>query len=178
MWERVLRENSSVLSTLKQITPSDRTNVSNNYGIGDRSDIGRKPVDGQSKIFGNLDKQSRGMEGKLDTQGKEKPELFTSHNGNSKDNNPGTFTPKVYNKMYNQKIQESANSSETGVNSGKHKVNGVESGIRNKYVIGADVNNGGGCNCSKTKEKSALTESQVLGSIVALAASRSLMERA
>ena len=70
-------EHSTVLPSMKQITPSSRSNETE--GVGDRSEVGRIPSKGQKKIFGNLDRQSTGQVGKLDTQGKESPTtLFRS----------------------------------------------------------------------------------------------------
>lgn len=179
MWERLL-EASSVLPTLKQNIPSNRSDVSGTQGVGDRSEIGKKPWEGQAKLLGNLNGQSRGMEGTLDTQGKSSPELFTSRKGNTKDNNPGTFTPATYKKMYDQKIQESANATETGTQAGKHKTTGVAptAGLSDKYVPGGDTNNGGSCNCGKSEKRSTLTEAQFFGSTIALVAARALIENA
>lgn len=170
-----LQEASSVLSQLKQITPSDRSNVSGTEGTGDRSEVGRSPSQGQKKIWGNLDTQSRGMEGNLDTQGKTEPELFTSHKGNSSDNSPGTFTPPKYKSML--QIKESATAEETGVDSGKHKTTSAANTVdpTQKNVQGADTNPGGSCNCGEVK-KSTITEEQVVGSTVAMIAAQALIE--
>ena len=176
MWN-VLKEGSSVLPTLKQVTPSDRAGVSGNEGVGDRSEIGKTPESGQSKIWANLNAQSRGMEGKLDTQGKSEPEMFTDKKGATKTTVPGTSTPSVYKKMY--AVQESANGDETGTSAGKHKAASVAatSGLEDKQVPGADTHHGGGCNCGCTKKKeNAMTESQLVGSTVAMIASKMLSE--
>ena len=178
MW-KVLKEGSSVLPTLKQITPSERSSVSGNEGVGDRSEIGKTPESGQGKIWGNLNKQSRGMEGKLDTQGKSEPELFTDKKGATKTTVPGTYTPSKYKEMYKTKIHESANAEETGAQSGKHKVSAAanSSDPTIKNVEGADTQHGGSCNCGAPKpKKSCVTESQVIGSTLALVSAHALAE--
>lgn len=172
MW-KALQEGSSVLPQLKQITPSDRTGVSGNEGIGDRSEVGKTPESGQKKIWGNLNAQSRGQEGKLDTQGKDSPQLFTSHKGATKENTTGTSTPSQYKKMY--AIKESANATETGVSSGKHKETTALSNPTIKNVKGADTNHGGSCNAS-CKKSTPVTESQLIGSTVAMVAAKTLNE--
>lgn len=174
MW-KALQEGSSVLPQLKQTIPSDRSGVSGNEGVGDRSEVGKTPESGQGKIWGNLNHQSRGLEGKLDTQGKERPQLFTSHAGATKSNPTGTSTPSTYKRMYS--IKESANADETGINSGKHKTNSAIDDPTIKNVQGADTNNGGSCNCgSKKSKKTTVTESQVIGSTVAMVAAKTLNE--
>ena len=168
----MLKEGSSVLPSMKNVTPSERSRVSETEGVGDLSEFGRSPESGQKKIWGNLANQSRGMVGVLDTQGKSAPELFTDRRGVMRTNDPGTYTPGVYQKMYT--VHESANGGETGQKSGKLKVTGVNNhtGTQNKYVRGADIVNGGSCNC-KNKP---MTESQLVGSTIALFASKVLSE--
>ena len=172
MWE-MLKEGSSVLPSMKNVTPSERSGVSGNEGVGDRSEVGKTPESGQKKIWGNLANQSRGMDGTLDTQGKSAPELFTDKRGATKTTNPGTSTPDVYKKMYT--MHEGAIGGETGQKSGKLKVSGVNNntGVEGKNVAGADTIHGGSCNCSKKKP---MTEAQLVGSTVALIASKLLSE--
>lgn len=173
MWE-MLKEGSSVLPSMKNVTPSDRSGVSGNEGVGDRSEVGKTPESGQKKIWGNLANQSRGMDGTLDTQGKSAPELFTDKRGATKTTNPGTSIPGVYKKMYT--MHESAIGGETGQKSGKKKVSGVNNNTGfQKNVRGADVTHGGFNNCSCRKDKP-MTESQLIGSTVALTASKFLSE--
>ncbi len=169
----MLKEGSSVLPSMKNVTPSDRAGVAGNEGVGDRSEVGKTPESGQKKIWGNLANQSRGMEGTLDTQGKSAPELFTDKRGATKTTNPGTSTPGVYKKMYT--MHENAIGGATGHKAGKLKVNGVNNntGLSDKYVPGADTAHGGSCNCSKKKP---MTEAQLVGSTVALIASKLLSE--
>jgi len=175
MWKN-LQEGSSVLPSMKQVTPSDRTGVSGNEGIGDRSDVGKTPTSGQGKIWGNLNNQSRGMVGKLDTQGKDAPEMFTDKRGATKTTNPGTSTPGIYKKMY--AMHENANGKSTGQQSGKHKVAGVNnnSGISSKYVEDGDFRHGGSSNCPCGKKSKPMTEDQLVGSTVAIIASKLLSE--
>lgn len=148
-------EHSSVLSSLKQITPSDRSGITD-CGVGDRSDVGKTPVDGQRKIFGNLDKQSKGMTGEIDTQGKDKSTMFTSHNDS------GTYTPQKYKTM----LREEAVGESTGVSSGKNKVKAAAGSVTSpKYKDGADT---AGCKCGKTHNT--ITESIKIGSALSIAA--------
>ena len=42
----MLKEGSSVLPSMKNVTPSERSGVSGNEGVGDRSEIGKKPESG------------------------------------------------------------------------------------------------------------------------------------
>ena len=176
MWE-ALQEASSVLSTLKQTTPSDRSDVSGNQGIGDRSEIGKKPWEGQAKLLGNLNGQSRGMEGHLDTQGKSSPELYASHKGSTKTNDPGTYTPPVYNRMYKQSINESVSKDTTGIQAGKHKISAAAgagaTGFHSKTAVRGDTNFGGSCNCGKSKP---MTEAQLIGSTLAILSANALTE--
>lgn len=174
-WKRIL-EAASTLDTLNQITPSERSSVSNTAGIGDRSEIGKTPESGQSKIWGNLNSQSRGFQGSLDTQGKKSPELFASHKGNTQPNDPGTFTPAKYKKMLN--MSESAVGGETGTQSGKYKESAASGrhNPMNKHD-GSDIRNGGSSNHNcRCKRCESVTESQLLGSTVALYASQVLSE--
>ena len=180
MWE-ALQEASSVLSTLKNVTPSNRSDVASTQGVGDRSEIGKSAVSGQHKIWGNLDGQSRGMDGRLDTQGKAAPELYATHQGSGQSNNPGTYTPPKYKELYKERINESANASATGVGAGKHKASAASgsahSGLGNKYVQGGDTHFGGSCNCSCGEgKKKVVTEAQLVGSAVALVGCRALSE--
>lgn len=174
MWERLL-EASSVLPSMSQTVPSERSSVSNTAGIGDRSEIGRSPVSGQAKLLGNLNGQSRGFEGRLDTQGKSSPELFTSHKGSTKSNDPGTYTPQSYKNML--RLNEAANGDETGIASAKHKHSSA-AGYGNplKTHTGSDSINGGGCNKRCCNKSESVTESQLMGSAVALAAIQTLSE--
>ena len=166
MW-KTLKEGSSVLPSMKQVTPSERSGVSGNEGTGDRSEIGKTPVSGQSKIWGNLNAQSRGMVGKLDTQGKESPELFTDKRGATKTTVPGTSTPSVYKKMY--AVHENAIGASTGQQAGKYKPSSATDG---------DTNHGGSsnCSCERGKKKTTVTEAQLIGSTVAMIASKLLSE--
>ena len=176
MWE-ILKEGSSVLPSMKQVTPSERSGVSGNEGVGDRSEVGKSPVSGQSKIWGNLNGQSRGMVGKLDTQGKESPEMFTDKRGATKTTDPGTSTPSVYKKMYT--VHENANGAGTGQQAGKYKPASAtaNTGPNRKYAPDADFNNGGSTNCSCERgKKSPMTEAQLIGSTIALIASSVLSE--
>lgn len=177
MWKG-LQEASSVLSSMKQNVPSDRSAVSGTQGIGDRSEVGKKPWEGQSKLLGNLNGQSRGFQGTLDTQGKKGPEMYTSHKGNSQSNDPGTYTPSNYKKMYSAKINESVTADETGIQSGKHKVSAASgkgvTGMGNKYVPNADTHHGGSCNCGA--KKNVMTEGQLIGALAVLCGMNSLIE--
>ena len=176
MW-KTLKEGSSVLPSMKQVTPSERSGVSGNEGVGDRSEIGKTPVSGQSKIWGNLNSQSRGMVGKLDTQGKESPELFTDKRGATKTTVPGTSTPGVYKKMY--AVHENANGAGTGQQAGKYKPTSAtaNTGMNKKYAPKADFKNGGSTNCACERgKKSTMTEAQLVGSTVALIAAKVLSE--
>lgn len=176
MWE-TLKEGSSVLPSMKQVTPSERSGVSGNEGTGDRSEMGKSPVSGQSKIWGNLNNQSRGMTGTLDTQGKEYPEMFTSKKGATKSNDPGTSTPGVYKKMYT--MHEAASGAATGQQSGKFKPASAtkNSGVDNASAMDADTNHGGSSNCSCDRgKKSTMTEAQLIGSTVAMVAANMLSE--
>ena len=176
MW-KTLKEGSSVLPSMKQVTPSERSGVSGNEGVGDRSEIGKTPVSGQSKIWGNLNSQSRGMVGKLDTQGKESPELFTDKRGATKTTVPGTSTPGVYKRMY--AVHENANGYGTGQQAGKFKPTSAtaNTGMNKKYVPKADFKNGGSTNCACERgKKSTMTEAQLVGSTVALIAAKVLSE--
>ena len=83
MWNnlklKVLKEedgNASVLPSMKQITPSDRSDA--NEGTGDRSEVGQCPQKGHSKIWGNLSSQSKGLDGNIDLQGKSSSEVVNS----------------------------------------------------------------------------------------------------
>lgn len=176
MWEKLL-EASSVLPSMKQNVPSNRSDVGGTQGIGDRSDVGKKPWEGQAKLLGNLNGQSRGFQGTLDLQGKNEPELFTSHRGSTKSNDPGTYTPPKYKAMYNQRINESANGSEMGIQAGKHKTSAAAgkytTGLKNKYVPKADTRHGGSCNCGKS---STLSEGQLLGGLVSFYGMNFLLE--
>lgn len=169
MWKN-LQENSSTLNSLKQTTPSDRS-ATETAGIGDRSSIGKTPESGQKQIWGNLASQSRGMEGKLDTQGKENSTMFTSHAGASQSNNPGTYIPQRYKSMY--QIREGVTADSTGVNSGVYKTTSAtkNTGTNAKYTKGADTNNGGSCNCDGRRKKTALNESQLIGGLFSLVTS-------
>lgn len=174
---KILREGSSVLPSMRQVTPSERSGVSGSEGIGDRSEIGKSPVSGQSKIWGNLNNQSRGMVGKLDTQGKESPEMFTDRRGATKTTNPGTSTPGVYKSMY--AVHENANGAGTGQQAGKYKPTSAtaNTGLNKKYAPKADFNNGGSTNCGCEREKkSPMTEAQLIGSTIAMIASNLLSE--
>ena len=176
MWE-TLKEGSSVLPSMKQVTPSERSGVSGNEGTGDRSELGKAPVSGQSKIWGNLNNQSRGMTGTLDTQGKESPEMFTSKKGATKDNDPGTSIPGAYKKMYT--VHEAASGAATGQQSGKFKSTSAtkNNGVNNASAMDADTNHGGSTNCSCDRgKKSTMTEAQLIGSTVAMIASNLLSE--
>ena len=176
MW-KTLKEGSSVLPSMKQVTPSERSGVSGNEGTGDRSEIGKSPVSGQSKIWGNLNSQSRGMTGTLDTQGKESPEMFTDKRGATKNTDPGTSTPGVYKKMY--AVHENANGMGTGQQAGKYKPASAtaNTGMSKKYAPKADFNNGGSTNCECERgKKSPMTEAQLIGSTIAMIASNLLSE--
>ncbi len=176
MW-KTLKEGSSVLPSMKQVTPSERSGVSGNEGTGDRSEIGKSPVSGQSKIWGNLNSQSRGMTGTLDTQGKESPEMFTDKRGATKNTDPGTSTPGVYKKMY--AVHENANGMGTGQQAGKYKPASAtaNTGMSKKYAPKADFNNGGSTNCGCERGKKApMTEAQLIGSTIAMIASNLLSE--
>lgn len=149
-------EHSSVLPTMKQVTPSNRVGL-NDEGVGDRSDVGKKPVDGQAKIFGNLNNQSRGMVGKLDTQGKDSPVMFTDHKNSKGCDCTGTYTPSAYKKM----LKESSCGSESGVQAGKQKINTASGKNSNvKYVENGDTNH----------SNKVLSESDCIGSILTLSA--------
>lgn len=134
-------EHGSVLPSLKEINPSDKS-ISGNEGVGDRT-FGRNPLQGQNQILGNLDKQSKGMEGKLDTQGKSNTEMFT--------------------KRLNS-IHESTIGAATGVAAVKQKTSAasgaVTTDINKKYVENCD-------SC-----KNLVTESLRIGSVISLAALR------
>lgn len=151
-------EHSSVLPTLKQITPSDRNNIQD-CGVGDRSDVGKKPVDGQNRIWGNLDKQSKGMTGTIDTQGKDKSVMFTDHKNSRGQGNTGTFTPSKYKSM----LSESSTGAQTGTLAGKNKISAAANNNSNqKYKQGADTAN---CSCEKH-----ISEALSLGGALAIAA--------
>lgn len=176
MWKALIE--GSVLSTMKQVTPSDRSDVSSNQGIGDRSDVGKDPSSGQSKIWGNLDKQSRGMEGKLDTQGSSDTKMFTSNEGNTQKNETGTVTPNVYKQMY--AIKENANAGSTGVMSGKVKSTAAAGSVVNpmvKHAEDADTTIGGSTNiCDCKRKPSTITESDLFGVSISLIASKLVQE--
>lgn len=161
-------EHSSVLPSLSQTTPSNRENVSRNEGIGDRSDVGKKPVDGQSRIWGNLNSQSKGMTGILDTEGKNQPSMFVDHKNADGVSNTGTKTPDAYKKM----LKESASGiNNTGVASGKLKISGVSMKPSYKYVVNADTQHGHQVMPKSTgSTKSTVTESQKIGSALTIAA--------
>ena len=162
MYKKNIFESSSVLPSLTQKIPSDRTGVNGTERIGDRSDVGATPLANNYKIWGNLDKQSRGMTGLLDTQGHGGPTLFTDHRNSAGQAITGTKTPEAYKKM----LKESASGkSSTGVSSGKNKISGVSDSIKDKYI------NGGDTTVSKEFEhKKPLTESQIIGSMLVIRA--------
>lgn len=155
-------EHSSVLASLKQITPSDRTGISD-CGVGDRSDVGKTPAEGQSRIWGNLDKQSKGMTGEFDTQGKDNSTMFTSHKNSAGSEDTGTYTPKKYRAM----LREEASGDSTGVSAGRNKVSAASGSASSpKYKQGADT--AGRCCCGKTHNT--MTESFKIGSALSIAA--------
>lgn len=183
-----INESSSVLSTLKNLVPSQ--NRSSTCGVGDRSEIGMSPIKGQKKLLGNLDAQSKGMVGVLDTQGKSEPTMFASHNGNDKNNSVGSYTPSVYRKLY--KLTEGASGkNSTGVAVGKIK-NASASSLNNvKYARKMDYGTGDNTtkislkntskinpdvDCGCTSAKNIMSESLLLGSLLALNSAHIVIE--
>lgn len=157
-------EHSTVLPSIKQITPSSGSNETE--GVGDRSEVGRIPSKGQKKIFGNLDRQSTGQVGKLDTQGKESPTMFASHKSCCGSGATGAEIPNKYKKM----LHESAcGKRSTGTGSGKqhpsttNRISGTVDpvNVANK----ADTRHG---------EQKLISESEKLGSAISLLAMKAL----
>lgn len=164
MWKNLLNE-GSVLPSTKQITPSDRSD--SNEGIGDRSEIGAEPASGQKKIWGDLDKNGKGFEGKFDTQGGSCTRMFASN----------TDAPKSTSGM--RALKESAAGEDTGVMSGRHKPSAAAAPASPTIcdVKGADTIHGGSDNnMDKKSKKNVVTESEILGATVAVVSSKLLTE--
>jgi len=151
---REASEHASVLPSMKQNVPSDREERTE--GVGERN-WGKKP-----SIISSI--ATGGQHGDFDTQGKGGPTMFPSHQGFSKSNEPGTYTPKTYKRQIglseNSTLDAAATKHDTGVTSMKVKTGGIESNTRRSH-------------CPKKTsgaQTKPINEEQLVGSALALAA--------